>query len=224
MVGRIRGCPGQTLWGSGEEGRVSVQEIGVRYWVEPWHAQHPGLYLDARPARHWLVENASRVRVLNLFSFAGSLGVAARFGGALSVTHVDSQKRALRRCRQNHELNEQRIDARDLVREDVFRWLRQARKRGRRFGGIIVDPPPVREGGADRLLHLVSLAAPLLEPGAFLLLFLHHDRAAVTAESVEEASTRELSPVWSGQSGPDFPEKRASSKLRFLAFRATIGA
>jgi 23S rRNA (cytosine1962-C5)-methyltransferase len=192
-----------------------VKELGVSYAVEPQNPRHHGLYLDARPAREWLLSSAKGLRVANLFSFAGSLGVAALAGGALSSLHVDSQKRALRRCRANHELNEQTVDARDLVCEDVFKWLKQSAKGRARFGGIIIDPPPTAgRSPAQDLERSVGLARGLMEPGGWLLVFLHR------GQQVPSIAGMRL--IWEGTSGIDFPESEPARKVRFAALSATL--
>ena len=56
---------------------LEVLDSGLRFAVEPTARRNPGLYLDARPARRWLLENSRERRVLNLFAFTVSLGVAA---------------------------------------------------------------------------------------------------------------------------------------------------
>jgi 23S rRNA (cytosine1962-C5)-methyltransferase len=201
----------------GETRSREVRELGVRYLVEPGNPRHHGLYLDARPARQWLAGASSERRIVNLFSFAGSLGVAAMAGGALSVVHVDSQKRALRRCRANHQLNDQRIDDRDLVRDDVYKWLGRCARSERRFGGIIIDPPPTpgRDALGD-LRRLVERATAVLDSEGWLLLFLHRGIA------LDAALTGGLEVVWTGESGLDFPETDPGHKLRFAALRATL--
>ncbi len=225
IIAKERGKPPAALHGVLPTVASEVVELGLRYSIDPWAPLNPGLYLDARPARAWLKENSQGRRVLNLFSFAGSLGVAAMAGGASSVTHVDSQKRALKRCVTNHELNQQRVDHRDLLCEDVPRFMAKARAGSRRFGGIIVDPPPTREGntqsGALGPISLAAEACELLEPGGWVLCFFHHDdRSWEELETaVGTATGRELRILWRGRSGPDFPEEDERRALRLSSFQ-----
>src|SRR5690606_32882881 len=87
------------------DGQVIVTEAGLRFLVEPLRAGNPGLYLDARPARAWIRDHSAGRRILNLFAFSGSLGVAAAAGGARSILHVDASDAVLAWCRANHALN-----------------------------------------------------------------------------------------------------------------------
>lgn len=225
IVAKERGQAPLALVGSVPTEAQEVVEDGLRYSIESWAVGNPGLYLDARPARRWLRQNSQGRRVLNLFSFAGSLGVAGMAGGAASVTHVDTQKRALKRCETNHALNAQPLDRRDLVREDVPRFVKRAAEGARRYGGVIVDPPPSRADGIQTgelsPLGLASKVAALVEPGGWILCFFHHDeRSWDELEARACASSgRELEVVWRGRSGTDFPEADERRALRLSAFQ-----
>ncbi len=221
IVLKERGQDPRALLGTLPSERTVVRENGLSYWVETWAPRNPGLYLDARPARDWLQSNSHGRRVLNLYSYAGSLGVASIAGGARSVIHVDTQKRALARCQENHRLNDQRTDARDLERVDAVKMLRKAATSGRRFSGIIVDPPPPGVGAGDVAtpISLAPYLANVAEPGAWILCFFHHDpRSWDELEAVMGNSLdRPYEPIWRGRSGPDFPESTAERDLRLSA-------
>lgn len=205
---------------------VVVQEGRLRFATEPFHRESPGLFLDARPVRSWLLESSAERDVLNLFSHAGSLGVAAAVGGARHVTHVDSKAAPLRRARENHRLNGLPDDPRDFLQGDLYVHLPKAARAGRRFGGVILDPPPQiprrkrrRPVGQD-YPNLIRLVAPLLAPGGWVACFFHRyerTRAESEAEVLEcagvplEVSTRL-------ESGPDFPESNADEKLQVTVF------
>lgn len=229
VVDAPRGGQVQAIAGTMPSEAAIVLEAGLRYSTEVWSPRNPGLYLDARPARAWLRENSEGRRILNLFSYAGSLGVAAMAGGALSVTHVDTQKRALSRCAANHRLNEQRIDARDLVRMDVTKYLRSlsgnAEKRPRCYGGAIIDAPPLpshAQVDAEGLspIGLARSVCQAVEVGGWILVFFHHDARSWDAleEAFCQASACKLLPLWRSQSGLDFPQLQAEQDLRLSVF------
>jgi len=205
-----------------------VRELDMRFAIDLSQRRNPGLYLDARRARAWIRVHSRDRRVLNLFAFTGSLGVAAAVGGARSVTHVDSQRGALRRCRRNHELNNVPVDDRDLVRLNIYQHLRRASARRRRFDAIIVDAPPYSEHAAraDRtpgprgIDALAPLTAPLLDPGGWVLCFFHHSQRsrADHERAFCDAAGVPLHVIWRGTSDLDFPEADERNKLRLTAF------
>jgi 23S rRNA (cytosine1962-C5)-methyltransferase len=228
IVARPRGEAGFALRGSLPDAPVVVHEHGLRLLVDPARPGNPGLYLDARPARQWVRANSQGRRVINLFAFTGSLGVAAAVGGARSVVHVDSTASALAACRENHALNGVPCDDRSLARVNVYQHLRRQQAGRQRCGGILLDPPPLeglalrtdRTPGGRGVLALVPLVTRMLEPGGWLLCLFHHQAHSHDEldQSVQRASRVPLTVIWRGQSGPDFPEGDPHRKLRMTAF------
>ena len=135
---------------SDRRGRLVIDEDGTRLGVDLLYGVNTGLFLDARPMRRWVRARSQDLRVLNLFSYTAAFGVAAALGGARSTTNVDLVPSALDRGKVNYELNELPVDPRSHVRDDVFEFLRRARKRGATWDLVIVDPPPVPTRGRGR--------------------------------------------------------------------------
>jgi len=223
---KVRGREPSTVHGIAP-GTVIVREGRLRFAVEPQRPHNPGLYLDARGARRWLLESSSERRILNLFAFTGSLGLAASLGGARSVTHVDSQASALDRLRRNYRLNELRIDDRDLVRLNIYQHLRKRGAQRQHYDGIIIDSPPYaphkdRTPGERGVFALARLARAMLAPGGWMLCFFHHlpePRDELEAKIVRDCGG-DLQIAWRGESGEDFPETSPAHKSRMTAFRA----
>lgn len=223
---KARGQAPRAIRGDVPTAPYAVREHGLRFWIEAHQPGNPGLFLDSRPARAWLRANSAERRVLNLFAFTGSLGVAAASGGAKSVVHIDMQRGALKRCKANHALNNLPIDDRDLMKVNLYQHLRKAAAGRRRFDGIIVDPPPLaprdRTPGAKGMIGLAPLVARMLAPGGWLLCLLHGNDS--TYEEREQAlidatAQTPLEPMWRGTSGDDFPDEDARWKLQLAAFR-----
>jgi len=202
---------------------VEVVDNGLKFEVEPLALRNEGLYLDARPARAWLRANSTERRILNLFAYTGSLGIAAASGGARWVIHVELQRRQLRRIKRNLSLNGLPVDDRNLVREDLYKYLRRVNKKGLAVDGVILDPPPMVPGrgfkGQD-YASLTRLSAPLLAPGGWLLCFFHRrERSRADCEQeVLDASPFLLQVLHRGASGDEFPEADPEARLRFTAF------
>lgn len=113
----------------------------------------------------WEVRNP---KVLNLFAYTGAASVVAKMAGA-DVTHVDASRPGLNWANQNMQLNGQR-DIR-WVYEDALKFVRREVKRGNRYNGIIMDPPPYGRGPdgekwmlQDKLDELVGMCSELLAP------------------------------------------------------------
>ncbi len=112
--------------------------------------------------------NVAKPKILNLFAYTGAASIAARMAGA-DVTHVDASRPGLNWARQNMELNG--LSDIRWVYEDALKFVRRETKRGHRYQGIIMDPPPYGRGPdgekwtlQEKLDELISLASELLEP------------------------------------------------------------
>jgi 23S rRNA (cytosine1962-C5)-methyltransferase len=154
-----------------------VREGGLTFEIDALRGRNAGLFLDARPIRRRIRELSHGRRLLNLFAYTCSLGVAAAVGGARSVTNVDLIKSALDRGRANFGHNGLAVDSRSFLRSEVFDFVRQAAKRGERWDAVIADPPPVRTQGRKRgwnpdrdLPRLIDAVMPLIADGGWLLL------------------------------------------------------
>jgi 23S rRNA (cytosine1962-C5)-methyltransferase len=90
--------------------------------------------------RSWKTNNA---RVLNLFAYTGAASVVAKIAGA-DVTHCDASRPGLNWANQNQQLNGQN-DIR-WVYEDALKFVKREVKRGNKYNGIIMDPPPYGRG------------------------------------------------------------------------------
>jgi 23S rRNA (cytosine1962-C5)-methyltransferase len=82
-------------------------------------------------------------KVLNLFAYTGGASLAARAGGA-DITHLDSVKQVVSWAKENMELSQLK-DIRWLV-EDAMTFVKREVKRGRKYQGIILDPPAYGHG------------------------------------------------------------------------------
>ncbi len=116
-----------------------------------------------------------KTRVLNLFAYTGAASVVARGAGA-EVTHCDASRPGLNWANQNMQLNG--LDNIRWVYEDAFKFVKREQKRGNRYNGIIMDPPPYGRGPEgekwtlqEQLNELVKMSRDILEekPSFFIL-------------------------------------------------------
>ncbi len=117
---------------------VEVTENGHSFVVDIHGGQKTGFFLDQRENRK-LVGSLSRgKRVLNCFSYTGGFSIYAAKGGAVETVSVDSSEPSLNTARVNLEKNGLDLNQNQLVREDVFEYLRSSRQE---FDLIVLDPP-----------------------------------------------------------------------------------
>lgn len=114
-------------------------------------------------------------RFLNLFAYTGGASLAARQAGA-DTTHVDSIKQVVTWSNENMVLSGLE-DIRWVV-EDAIKFVRREVRRGRKYHGIILDPPAYGHGPKgekwkleDHIAELLKEVVQLLdEPEHFLIL------------------------------------------------------
>lgn len=135
----------------------------------------------ARPGRRGPNPDAEPPAVLNLFAYTGGSTLAAVASGA-RATHVDGARTAVAWARRDAELNGFTDRPVRWISDDAVVFARRERRRGRRYAGIVLDPPSYGHGpgGHDWRLErdlpgLLADLAALLEPwrGSFVLLSAH---------------------------------------------------
>ncbi|MDD5306530.1 MAG: class I SAM-dependent methyltransferase [Deltaproteobacteria bacterium] len=222
--GQVRGaaCPPDIL----------VPEQGLVFGVSLAHEEHIGLFLDARPARALVRRVAEGRRVLNLFSYTGTLGAAAAVGGALSSTNVDVMRSALATARDNYARNGLAADTRTFLRCDVFQHLARAARSEARCDLIVVDPPPraarpgrrgfdARTGYGRLLARCLKVLAPngLILAGTNLKGGGFEELEDPLAQGARLAG-RNVEIVERVPAGPDFPQPSDRPAARFVLAQA----
>jgi 23S rRNA (cytosine1962-C5)-methyltransferase len=114
-------------------------------------------------------------KVLNLFAYTGGASLAARAAGA-ETTHVDSIKQVVSWANENQTLSG--LDNIRWTVEDALKFVKREVKRGRKYNGIILDPPAYGHGPngekwklEDNIQEMMKDVASLLdEEEHFLIL------------------------------------------------------
>ena len=152
---------------------LPVEEDGLRLQVNLFDYLDTGLFLDHRPARRLIRQQARGKRVLNLFCYTGVASVHAAAGGAASTTSVDLSATYLEWAARNLGLNGFTGERHRLIQADVLAWLAQNRER---FELIFCDPPTFSNSAraADFDMQrdharLIRLCMDRLAPGGQLL-------------------------------------------------------
>jgi 23S rRNA (cytosine1962-C5)-methyltransferase len=114
----------------------TVQEAGHKFRVNLSDYVDTGLFLDHRITRARAAAEPART-MLNLFAYTGAFSVYAGAAG-MQTTTVDLSNTYLEWAGENLALNQL---TGELVRADVREFLGDARRAGRRWDLIVVDPP-----------------------------------------------------------------------------------
>nr|WP_284048147.1 bifunctional 23S rRNA (guanine(2069)-N(7))-methyltransferase RlmK/23S rRNA (guanine(2445)-N(2))-methyltransferase RlmL [Marinobacter sp. ATCH36] len=100
-----------------------------------------GLFLDHRPVRHWIQQNATGKRFLNLFCYTGAATVHAAVGGATRSLSLDMSKTYVNWAQENLALNDVDASHHRVEQADCLAWLAARTSGDQRFDLIFMDPP-----------------------------------------------------------------------------------
>jgi len=163
--------------------------------------KHVGIFPEQRVNWDFITEHLNKDdRFLNLFAYTGAASVAARSIGA-DVFHCDSVKQVI--TWGNENMQSSGLSDIHWINEDALKFAQREIKRGKKYNGIVMDPPAFGIGAKkarwkieNKFPELLSAALELKEPGGFIIINTYSPRLdeekirkiaseLVTNESVE---------------------------------------
>lgn len=157
-----------------EPGRRITLRLGLTAF------KHVGVFPEQAVNWDYIYSSVRRLKtnqpkVLNLFAYTGGSTLAARAAGA-DTTHLDSIKQVVTWAKENMELSG--LDNVRWIVEDAMTYVRREVKRGKKYNGIILDPPAYGHGAngekwklEDMIREMTQHVSTLLDPeDCFLLM------------------------------------------------------
>lgn len=140
--------------------RVIAGSLGGRRLVAPPGTGTRPTSDRVREAVFSVLGDVAGDAVLDLFAGSGALGIEALSRGAASATFVDSAAGSIAAVRAN--LGALGVQAAEVRRADARGFLRDARRAGRQYDLVFLDPPyrDAAELAADLSQDLPSVLAP----------------------------------------------------------------
>jgi len=117
---------------------IGVKEYQANYLVNLYDYLDTGLFLDHRPMRQIIFNEAQGKKFLNLFSYTGAVSVMAALGGATHVTSVDLSSTYQDWARKNFEHNKISMKEHNFIVQNALDYLQKAVNK---FDLIFLDPP-----------------------------------------------------------------------------------
>lgn len=162
--------------------------------------RHLGFFPDMAPVWDWMraqVVGMESPQFLNLFGYTGVGSLAMAAPGA-NVVHVDASKKSVASARENAALSGM-VDApvRWIV-DDAQKFVAREVRRGRRYDGILLDPPKFGRGPEGEVWRLEEDLPALIADCAKLLdaeskfLFLTVYAVRMSALALRELLTQAL--------------------------------
>lgn len=142
MLNRGEEPNAEVMWDLHEvEDRWNSFENNLMFELRQDTGLSPGLFLDQRENRNWVLNNSQGKAVLNLFSYTCGFSLAAAKGGASEVISVDASQNFLDWGKRNFELNGLDPEKYEFWAADCSFFLKGCQRRTRKFDLIICDPP-----------------------------------------------------------------------------------
>ena len=142
--------------------------------VKPMNFKHTGVFPEQAANWDFIREKVAGaaahrpVRVLNLFAYSGGATLAAAAGGA-EVYHVDASKGMVAWAKENAQASGLADRPIHWIVDDCAKFIQREIRRGRRYDGIIMDPPSYGRGPSGEIWKMETSFYPFLLETAKLL-------------------------------------------------------
>ncbi len=140
---------------------ITAYEDGLAFIINLSDYLDTGLFLDHRPLRRQVREQAMGKKVLNLFAYTGSFTVFAAAGGAVETLTIDLSQTYLDWAQRNLEQNQLAGPQHTFLQTDVTAWLREEPV-ATLFDLIILDPPTFSNSKRMRFDFDIQIEHPYL--------------------------------------------------------------
>ncbi|MDQ2078356.1 bifunctional 23S rRNA (guanine(2069)-N(7))-methyltransferase RlmK/23S rRNA (guanine(2445)-N(2))-methyltransferase RlmL [Marinimicrobium sp. ABcell2] len=117
---------------------ITVREGEANLQINLWQYLDTGLFLDHRPVRRMIAQQAKGKSFLNLFCYTASASMHAALGGARFTLSVDMSPTYLNWARKNLALNGLSEGRNRLEQADCIKWLETNTQQ---FDLVFLDPP-----------------------------------------------------------------------------------
>lgn len=158
----------------------SINIDGLRVVLEISKSRHIGVFPEHWENWCWIEEKINtskkKTNILNLFGYTGIASIFAARAGAF-VTHVDASRKAM-------EIGKKSLSLSDLANkpirwlvDDTYTFIKREIRRGRKYDGIIMDPPKFGRGPKGEVwkfersvMNLLTLCRELINNDPILLI------------------------------------------------------
>ena len=137
------------------------KSISVKTKLFLGNSKHIGIFPEQAVNWEYITKNLnSEDTFLNLFGYTGIASVVAA-QKCKQVTHVDSSPSIIKRAKHNAEINQ--INNIRFINDDALLFCKKELKRGKKYKGIVLDPPVFGFGAKGKSWKLTKNISELLK-------------------------------------------------------------
>jgi 23S rRNA (cytosine1962-C5)-methyltransferase len=128
----------------------------VRFTAQTTPFRHLGFFPDMAPVWTWMrgqLAGRDAPEVMNLFGYTG-VGTLALAGKGARMVHVDASKKSVEAARANAALSGLGDAPVRWIVDDAAKFAAREVRRGRRYDGILLDPPKYGRGPTGEVWRL----------------------------------------------------------------------
>jgi 23S rRNA (cytosine1962-C5)-methyltransferase len=133
----------------------------VRFHASLTPFRHLGFFPDMAPQWDWMRGLADNGEVLNLFGYTG-VGTLLLSDARARLVHVDASKKSVEGGKENARLSGMADRQIRWIVDDASKFTAREVRRGRRYDGILLDPPKFGRGPEGEVWRLEENLSPLL--------------------------------------------------------------
>ena len=160
----------------------------VRFHAALTPFRHLAFFPDMAPQWDWMRQRADDADILNLFGYTG-VGTLQLSEAGGRLVHVDASKKSVEGGKANAALSGMADRPIRWIVDDAAKFTAREVRRGRRYDGILLDPPKFGRGPEGEVWRLEEHLAPLLadcrklldEQSRFLVLTVYAVRMSALA-------------------------------------------
>ena len=128
----------------------------VSYTAQTTPFRHLGFFPDMAPVWSWMRERVAGLdspECMNLFGYTG-VGTLAMATKGVRMVHVDASKKSVEAAKANAKLSGMADAPIRWMTDDAAKFVAREVRRGRRYDGILLDPPKYGRGPEGEVWRL----------------------------------------------------------------------
>ena len=146
----------------------TIRYRDLTFKISPTNFKHTGIFPEQGVNWDYIIDTISKSNkdeflVLNLFAYTGCASMAAAYGGASEVVHVDSSKGMIEWAKENMKLCGLDNKKIRFIQDDCLKFIEKEKRRGRKYHAVIMDPPSYGRGPNKEVWKLENNLKELID-------------------------------------------------------------